>query len=176
MSFIALGVATIRAEERRCSRELWPQFGECQDNKLFRPRRRSRSRQGKQGSRRDSRPRLSSRSEASVSRLSLLCPKSCAKSPLPACAAQDVSIPQAIGSATPKSPASCPPSARDSRRAPQCRHPWDAFSGITPSVLFRRVLENRCQLHLGTVTSISALWRVSTVLIQVQRESGSVSN
>src|SRR5438132_7482114 len=68
MSFIALGVATIRAEERRCSRELWPQFGECQDNKLFRLRRRSRSRQGKQGSRRDSRPRLSSRSEASLSK------------------------------------------------------------------------------------------------------------
>src|SRR2546422_4380455 len=68
MSFIALGVATIRAEERRCSRELWPQFGECQDNKLFRLRRRSRSRQGKQGSRRNSRPRLASRSEASVSR------------------------------------------------------------------------------------------------------------
>src|SRR5213596_247974 len=68
MSFIALGVATIRAEERRCSRELWPQFGECQDNKLFRLRRRSRSRQGNQGSRRDSRPRLSSRSEASVSK------------------------------------------------------------------------------------------------------------
>src|SRR5207237_9309062 len=68
MSFIALGVAIIRAEERRCSRELWPQFGECQDNKLFRLRRRSRSRQGKQGSRRDSRPRLSSRSEASVSK------------------------------------------------------------------------------------------------------------
>src|SRR5207253_646601 len=60
--------ATIRAEERRCSRELWPQFGECQDNKLFRLRRRSRSRQGKQVSRRDSRPRLSSRSEASVSK------------------------------------------------------------------------------------------------------------
>src|SRR5947208_15075370 len=68
MSFIALGVATIRAEERRCSRELWPQFGECQDNKLFRLRRRSRSRQGKQVSRRDSRPRLCARSEASVSK------------------------------------------------------------------------------------------------------------
>src|SRR5438094_10629519 len=56
-------------------------------------------------------------------RLSLLCPKSCAKSQLPAYASQDVSIPQAIGSSTPKSPASCPPSARDRRRAPQChRH------------------------------------------------------
>src|SRR5438445_11621696 len=107
MSFIALGVATIRAEERRCSRELWPQFEECQDNKLFRPRRRSRSRQGKQGSRRDSRPRLSSRSEASVSKTQPALSKILREIAVPACAAQDVSIPQAIGSATPKSPASC---------------------------------------------------------------------
>src|SRR5436309_6656221 len=149
MSFIALGVATIRAEERRCSRELWPQFGECQDNKLFRLRRRSRSRQGKQGSRRDSRLGCPAEAKPPYRRLSLLCPKSCAKSPLPACAAQDVSIPQAIGSATRKSPVSCPPSARDTRRAPRCPHPSDAFSGITPSALFRRVHEKRCQLRPG---------------------------
>src|SRR6059036_1868122 len=123
MSFIALGVATIRAEERRCSRELWPQFGECQDNKLFRLRRRSRSRQGKQGSRRDSRPRLSSRSEASVSKTQPALSKI-----LREIAVTSLRGARRIDSATPKSPASCPPSARDGRRAPQCRHPSDAFS------------------------------------------------
>src|SRR5207244_11724734 len=111
MSFIALGVATIRAEERRCSRELWPQFGECQDNKLFRLRRRSRSRQGKQGPRRDSRPRLSSRSEASESKTHPAWPKILREIPVTSFRAERRTDSERNRFLTPEPPGSCPPSA-----------------------------------------------------------------